>query len=74
MLSSLQQKLHCLLQFQLHFAILSFVTTTPLYKYNMKFFIFNGICTFHIVEVVLRQFHRCCYRSSLLWFFCWKGL
>jgi hypothetical protein len=26
------------------------------------------------VEVVLRHFHRCCYRGSPLWFFCWKGL
>jgi hypothetical protein len=26
------------------------------------------------VEVLLRHFHRCCYRSSPLWFFCWKGL
>jgi hypothetical protein len=25
------------------------------------------------VEVVLRHFHRCRYRSSLLWFFCWRG-
>jgi hypothetical protein len=24
------------------------------------------------VEAVLRQFHRCCYRSSPLWFFYWK--
>jgi hypothetical protein len=24
--------------------------------------------------VVLRHFHRCCYRSSPLWFFCWRGL
>jgi hypothetical protein len=26
------------------------------------------------VEAVLRYFHRCCYRSSPLWFFCWRGL
>jgi hypothetical protein len=26
------------------------------------------------VEVILRHFHRCCYRSSPLWFFCWRGL
>jgi hypothetical protein len=26
------------------------------------------------VEVVLRHFHRCCPRSSPLWFFCWRGL
>jgi hypothetical protein len=26
------------------------------------------------VEVVLRHFHRCRYRSSPLWFFCWRGL
>jgi hypothetical protein len=26
------------------------------------------------VKVVLRHFHRCCYRSSPLWFFCWRGL
>jgi hypothetical protein len=26
------------------------------------------------VEVVLRYFHRCLYRSSPLWFFCWRGL
>jgi hypothetical protein len=25
------------------------------------------------IEVVLRHFHRCCYRSSPLWFFCWRG-
>jgi hypothetical protein len=25
------------------------------------------------VEVVLRHFHRCRYRSSPLWFFCWRG-
>jgi hypothetical protein len=25
------------------------------------------------VEVVLRYFHRCRYRSSPLWFFCWRG-
>jgi hypothetical protein len=27
-----------------------------------------------IVEVVLRHFHRSCYRSSPLWFFYWRGL
>jgi hypothetical protein len=47
MLSSLQQKLHCLLPFQLHFARLSLVTTTPLYTYHMKILIFSGIRTFH---------------------------
>jgi hypothetical protein len=26
------------------------------------------------VEVVLRHFHRCHYRSSPLWFFYWRGL
>jgi hypothetical protein len=26
------------------------------------------------VEVVLRHFHRCRYRSSPLWFFYWRGL
>jgi hypothetical protein len=26
------------------------------------------------VEVVLGHFHRSCYRSSPLWFFCWRGL
>jgi hypothetical protein len=25
------------------------------------------------VKVVLRHFHQCCYRSSPLWFFCWRG-
>jgi hypothetical protein len=25
------------------------------------------------VEVVLRHFHRHCYKNSLLWFFCWRG-
>jgi hypothetical protein len=25
------------------------------------------------VELVLRHFHRCRYRSSPLWFFCWRG-
>jgi hypothetical protein len=25
-------------------------------------------------EVVLRHFHRCCYSSSPLWFFCWREL
>jgi hypothetical protein len=28
---------------------------------------------FAAVEVVLRHFHRCRYRSSPLWFFCWRG-
>jgi hypothetical protein len=27
-----------------------------------------------LVEAVSRHFHRCCYRSSTLWFFCWRGL
>jgi hypothetical protein len=26
------------------------------------------------VEAVLRHFHRCRYRSSPLWFFCWREL
>jgi hypothetical protein len=52
MLSSLQQKLHCLLPFQLRFARLPFVRTTPLYKYHMKIFIFSGIHTFHILLFV----------------------
>jgi hypothetical protein len=26
------------------------------------------------VEVVLQHFHQSCYRSSPLWFFCWRGL
>jgi hypothetical protein len=26
------------------------------------------------VEVVLRHFHRSCYRSSPLWFFCGEGI
>jgi hypothetical protein len=26
------------------------------------------------VEVVLRHFHRSCYRSSPLWFFCVEGI
>jgi hypothetical protein len=26
------------------------------------------------VEMVLRHFHRSCYRSSSLWFFCWRGI
>jgi hypothetical protein len=25
------------------------------------------------VEVILRHFHRCRYRSNPLWFFCWRG-
>jgi hypothetical protein len=28
---------------------------------------------FDRVKVVLRHFHRCRYRSSPLWFFCWRG-
>jgi hypothetical protein len=28
---------------------------------------------FSNVKVVLRHFHRCCYRSNPLWFFCWRG-
>jgi hypothetical protein len=26
------------------------------------------------IKVILRHFHRCCYRSNPLWFFCWRGL
>jgi hypothetical protein len=52
MLSSLQQKLHYLLPFQLCFVILSFVRTTPLYKYHMKIFSFSGIHTFHILLLI----------------------
>jgi hypothetical protein len=26
------------------------------------------------VEVILRLFHRPCYRTRPLWFFCWRGL
>jgi hypothetical protein len=29
---------------------------------------------FHVVEVVLRHFHRHCHKSSLLWFFVGDGL
>jgi hypothetical protein len=26
-----------------------------------------------VIKVVIRHFYRCCYRSSLLWFFCYRG-
>jgi hypothetical protein len=52
MLFSSQQKLHCLLSFQLCFVRLFFVRTTPLCKYHMKIFIFNSIRTFHNVLFV----------------------
>jgi hypothetical protein len=35
---------------------------------------FEYVFEVHSVEVVLRHFHRCCYRSSSLCFFCWKGI
>jgi hypothetical protein len=34
----------------------------------------GGLWFCHTVEVVLRYFHRCHYRSSPLWFFYWWGL
>jgi hypothetical protein len=33
----------------------------------------NSYCV-SSVEVVLWHFHWCCYKSSPLWFFCWRGL
>jgi hypothetical protein len=32
----------------------------------------SGTSQCDCVEVVLRHFHRCPYRSSPLWFFCWR--
>jgi hypothetical protein len=39
-----------------------------------KFWEWNSsVSRLEVVEMVLRYFHRCRYRSSPLWFFCWRG-
>ena len=45
--SSLEQKQHCLLPFQLCLARLTLVRTTPRFKYHRNIFSFRGIFNFH---------------------------